>query len=358
MIKIINWDNYKTKQEWLDARRKIQGVGESHTRVSASDISVITGTSVWKSKRRLFLSMAGIYHKDIITPLMAQGSVMEPIVGQYYESWNPENLDESLYNVTHGIKLRRVEKAKFFLLNSKYDHLSASLDFVHVGETFSPFSGAKFGALSPIEAKYLSDYSWKNMSENGISQAYYEQMQIQIGLGEEELGIFAPLVSDGQFLPREVHFDKDLFEYLVEVSGEFARDVTKVKLLLAQKELSNDISEQTELEYQIEDLIPLDDHQDTLETLNETHVGSSIDDLFYQADDGGEEDKLMMRYVELQDTEKEVKRELSMVRSKLTLASNGYSGIESPSFRAVIRGDNSSKKRYFRVYTKSKEDKI
>ena len=352
MVKKIYWKENLTHSQWLKERLKIQGVGEPYTRVSASDISVITGSNVWKSKRRLFLQMTGLYHRDIITPWMAQGSLVEPVVGQYYESWNPSDKDESLYNVTHGIKLRKVEKAKFFLLNTKYEHLSASLDFIHVGEQYSPISGAKFGELSPIEAKYLNEFYWKSMASEGISQAYLEQMQIQLGLAEESFGIFAPLVTDGSFNPREVYFDKELFEYLVEVAGNFARDVTKVKLLMAQKELSNDVSERTELEYMIEESIPLDDgHKDALEVINETHEGS-IDELYLQIEDGDELDVLMSRYIEIQEEEKILSNEKNKVRSQLTLASDGYSGIESPNFRAIIRGDNSDKKRYFRILKK------
>ena len=354
MIKIIPWKENLTRSQWLKELLKIQGVGEPYTRVSASDISVITGSNAWKSKRRLFLSMAGLYHKDIITPRMAQGTVMEPVIGQYYESWNPSDKEESLYNVTHGIKLRKIKKAEFFLLNTKYEHLSASLDFIHVGEQYSPISGAKFGKLSPIEAKYLEDFSWRSMASEGISQAYLEQMQIQLGLAEESFGIFAPLVKDGSFNPREVYFDKELFEYLVEVAGNFARDVTKVKLLMAQKELSTDISEQTELEYMIEESIPLDGHEDTLEVINETHEGS-IDELYLQIESGNELDTLMSRYIEIQEEEKILSNEKNKVRSQLTLASNGYSGIESPNFRAIIRGDNSDKKRYFRILKKGEE---
>src|SRR5690606_25715049 len=233
-----------------------------------------------------------------------------------------------------------------------YEHLSASLDFIDTGEQYSPISGVKFGKLSPVEAKYLSDFSWKSMSTEGISQAYLEQMQIQLGIAEESLGIFAPLVSDGSFNPREVYFDKELFEYLVEVAGNYDRDVTKVKLLVAQKELSNDVSEQTDLEYLIEESIPLDgDHKDALEVINETHEGS-IDGLYYQVENGGDLDTLMLRYTEIQDEEKILSNEKNKVRSQLTLASNGYSGIESPNFKAIIRGDNSDKKRYFRILKK------
>src|SRR5690606_20138252 len=160
MIKTIAWKENLTHKQWLKERLKIQGVGEPYTRVSASDISVITGANPWKSKRRLFLSMAGLYHKDIITPRTAQGTVMEPVIGQYYESWNPSDKEESLYNVTHGIKLRKIKKAEFFLRNSKYEHLRASLYFLHVGVQYIPFSGAKFRKLRPTEAKYLDDFSW------------------------------------------------------------------------------------------------------------------------------------------------------------------------------------------------------
>src|SRR5690606_13269773 len=104
----------------------------------------------------------------------------------------------------------------------------------------------------------------------------------------------------------------------------------------------------------IEESIPLDGHGDTLEVINETHEGS-IDELYLRVDSGNELDTLMSRYIEIQEEEKILSNEKNKVRSQLTLASNGYSGIESPNFRAIIRGDNSEKKRYFRILKKEGE---
>lgn len=353
MVNIINWDNYKTKQEWLDARRRIQGVGEAHTRVSASDISAITGSNPWKSKRRLFLSMAGLYNKDFISRTAVQGQVMENQVKGYIESFTPDSEDETLLNIQNGIKLRSLKQAEFFILNDKYPHLSASLDFIPDGDVYSPFTGELYHPLTPFECKYVNPMVYKTW-DDGISQAYLEQVQIQSLLSETPLSVFNVLRWDYSFSMLEIPFDKDLAEYLVEVSGEFCRDVTRVKLLKAKVDLSTDDMEKHELECMIEESVPLDSSEDSLNVINETTIDS---DLMYVVDpdlpDDSELDDLMERYLTNGESIKMLDYDQNLIRSTLTLKADGYNGIESERFKATIRsGNGAGKGRYFRINKK------
>lgn len=349
-IQIIKWDDFPTKQDWLNARRKVQGIGEVYTRLSSSDISVLTGSNPYKSKRRLFLSMTGLYNKDFISRIAVQGQVMEAKVQEYIESYNPENEDDTLNNLQNGTKLRALKQADFFLLNDKYPHLSTSIDFIPDGEIHSPFTGELYTPLTSFECKYINPMVYKEW-DGEISQAYLEQCTLQAGLTETPLTVFNVLRWDFNFSMAEIPFDKDLFDYLVEVSGEFCRDVTYVKLLIEKRKLSEDPSEIEQLSYEIESLVPIDSHEDTLDVLNETHIGS-IDSLIYQVENDSEENQLMKRYVEIQEQEKQLTYEKNETKSKLILASNEFEGIESGQFKAIIRGDNSAKSRYFRILTK------
>lgn len=352
MVNIVNWDNYKTKQEWLDARRKIQGVGEAHTRVSASDISVITGSNPYKSKRRLFLAMTGLYNKDFISRTAVQGQVMENKVKEYIESFNPESEDETLVNLQNGVKLRSLKQAEFFLLNDKYPHLSASLDFIPDGEVYSPFTGELYHPLTPFECKYINPMVYKTW-EDGISQDYLEQCTLQSLLAETPLTVFGVLRWDFNFSMMEIPFDKDLAEYLVEVSGEFCRDVTKVKLLKAKFDLSADEVEKHELECMMESIVPLDHTDDNIDVINETTIDG---DLMYVVDpsspDDSELDDLMERYLTNGESIKMLDYDQNLIRSTLTLKADGYNGIESERFKATIRSGSGEKGKYFRINKK------
>lgn len=354
-VQIINWPENQSREEWLEARRKIQGVGETYTRVSASDIGTITGSSKWKSKRRLFLSLADLYHKNTITPITAQGNLAEDMVGKYAEAFSIDSFDQTLYNVTNGVRVQRLEQAKFFALNDEHPHLSASLDFVPEKGclVYSPWTGELYHPLTPFETKYVNPQAYAQWSGE-ITQAYKEQVMIQMGVTETKVAVFNVLRWDGQFTQTEIEYDHDLFMYLSEEAGKFCRDVTRAKLLSLQIEETNDELQKADLYAEIESLVPYDNVDDVVDLANELHRPSTSGKEFKQVENDSEEVKLMSRFCELKAQESYVAGELNETKARLLNLCNGYDGFIHEDFKGTIRGLNSTKKPYFKVDDKRK----
>jgi len=155
-ISKIEWTG-STHEEWLAQRKATEGIGNLDiTRIGASDVSVITGSNKWKCKRRLFYHLIGMYSQEWRSNKSVSGHLLEPIVATSWESWT-SNEDDFLFNLERGVKIRKTKKADFFLLNDKYENLFASIDRLHDGEVFSPFTGELYDEMTPIELKTTED---------------------------------------------------------------------------------------------------------------------------------------------------------------------------------------------------------
>lgn len=358
MVNIINWSDYKTKADWLKARNELSGATSSEVRVGASEVSTITGSNPYKSLRRLTLEKAGIYSKPFINDATVMGHLQEPNILRYWEGYNHEDYEQTLYNVQDGVRLRKLKQAEFFLTNDKYPNFFVSLDAIAEEPYHSPITGRLVDSYVPHECKYIRSRVYKSW-EDGIPQSYLEQITVQMGVSESDFGIFLPLLSEGDkytraFNPLEIDFDRDLFEYINEKTGEFCLNVAKIKLLKAKADLSTDEMEKHELECMIEEAIPLDSSNDTLDIINETTIDS---DLMYVVDpdlpDDSELDSLMERYLTNGESIKMLDYDQNLIRSTLTLKADGYNGIESERFKATIRSGNGGKKgKYFKVTKK------
>lgn len=352
-VQIINWPENQSREEWLEARRKIQGVGETYTRVSASDIGTITGSSKYKSKRRLFLSMAGLYHKDFITSTLVQGNIAESMVASFAEGFSTESFEDTLRNVSNGVRLQPLKQAKFFLLNDNYPHLSASLDYVPDHDVFSPWTGEKYHPLTSFEMKYINPQAYMQW-KTPTTQAYFEQLQIQMGMGETKVSVFNVLRWDGNFNSFEVEFDKDVFEHLSHEAGLFATDVTRAKLLTLQIEQTDDELQKADLYAEIESLVPYDNVDDVVDLTNELHRPSASEKEFKEVENDSEEYLLMSKFCDLKAQESFVAGELNETKARLLNLCNGYDGFIHEDFKGTIRGLNSTKKPYFKVDDKRK----
>lgn len=280
MIKKIKWAK-KGHEEWLKQRRTIEGFNDLDVvRFGASDIGTILGVSKYKCKRRLFEHIIGRHSTEWRTESSVAGHLLEPVVSSMWESWQPDQ-DVFLYNLEQNIKLRKTKKAEFFLLNSKYPNLFASIDRLHDGETYSPFTGQLYDELTPIELKTTQSAYYK-LWNSGITPSYYTQVQAQMMLSDTKVAVFATLVSGMQFKVMEVEYDSLLAEQIDYETRKFAQQCIAGKQLV---DLINSSSSQTEKEEYIamlEDISPevsaLEDEQALLKELNPNSLGTILGD--------------------------------------------------------------------------------
>lgn len=347
-MRIVEWNKNLTYKDWKEERKKISGIGEAYCRVGASDIATLTGSNRWKSKRRLFLSMIGYHDREFRNNSTLTGQEMEPKIAERFERYN---LDEEVYfdNRQFNTPERLLKKAEFFVLNDEYPNLSASLDFIPANEEcFSPFTGEIYAPYTPFEAKYIQDFVYREW-DGVIPMHYYEQMQVQLALTETDLGVFMPLLHSGDFHPVEVERSDSMIEYLDYLSREFAIEVTKGKILKEKIDASETPEERHELELELETLVPIDTLPDEVALSNE--LMTSGNEVKIVAD-GSEEEEWIEEYVQANEKIKELEGVKAQSRSKLIHSADGYSGIETNLYKAIIRGDNAGKKSYFRITIK------
>jgi len=349
-FKKIEWKENLSYEDWLKERNKINGIGESHCRVGASSISVLTGSNKWKSKRRLFLELAGLYSKGFANHRTIQGQQFEASVAELFEYYNT---DDEVYfnNFTTKQKERFLNKAEFFGINDEYPNFSASLDYVPFYDCSSPFTGEIYAPNTPIEIKYIDEFVYKSW-DDVIPMHYMEQVQVQMAVTGTELAVFVPMTNDGVLHPVEIERNQSLIDYLSYEAGVFAKEVTKAKILKAKIDLTEDKVEKHDLEVELEELIPFDDVEDIVDLMNETKEEGEE---FKEVPTGSEEDGWMEEYQECTEKEKDLKSRKTELRSRLMASSEGFAGVESPDYKCTARGNNhESKGSYFRVNSKNK----
>lgn len=343
----IQWKS-SNPQDWKAQRDEVSGIGLPHCRIGASDIATLTGNNAWKSKRRLFLSLVGLYDKTYISNDLLLGHEMEPHVAHLFEHYNTDE-ETFLNNRYYRTPERKLKEADFFLINEEFPNMFVSLDYIPDGDCFSPWTGELYGELTPIECKYIRDFVYKTW-DSPIPPNYYDQLQAQLAVTGESIGVFAPRIRDGEFYPVEVERNDEYIEYLKEVTGEFGIIVTKGKILAEQIKASTDALEIHDLNNELEDLTPIDPIEDS-EDLAKELMESGDDYLAIEPD--GKEDNLIREYQMATQDEKDLKGRKHAIKAELTNIASGYAGIESDNFRVIIRGNNHpTKGAYFRIYNK------
>lgn len=272
----VQWlgDNH---EQWIAQRRETEGIGNIDvTRIGASDVSVITGSNKWKCKKRLFYHLIGIYSLEWRTNKSVAGHLLEPLVALNWESW-VQDRDEHLLNLERGITVRKTKKADFFLLNDKYPNLFVSIDRLHDGETFSPFTGQLYDELTPIELKTTED-SYYRLWDSGITKSYTDQVQAQMMVSETKVAVFCVLVNGVYFHVREVEYDSFLADKIDYESRQFATLCKAGKQLVDLIKSAKSESEVNEYTAMLDEISPeplaLEDEQDLAKELFSNSSGS------------------------------------------------------------------------------------
>jgi len=264
-------------EQWLAQRKAVEGLGSLDiTRIGASDIGTVTGSNKWKCRRRLFYHLIGMYSSEWRTAKSVGGHLLENVVASNWESWTP-NEEEFLFNLERGVKLRKTKKADFFLMNDEYPQLFVSVDRLHDGQTFSPFTGQEYSELTPIELK-TTERDYYKLWEDGITQPYKEQVMAQMMVTGTEVAVFNVLVNGVYFHTREVEFDKVLSQFIDHETRQFAQLCIAGKQIVDLINSAKSKEEKEEYQAMLEDITPeasaLDDEQDLNKELFSESVGS------------------------------------------------------------------------------------
>ncbi len=342
MISKIKWDN-SSHAGWLAQRKEMEGFGSIETvRIGASDVSVITGTNKWKCKRRLFYHLIGLHSTEWRTAKSIGGHMLEGVIASNWESWTPDE-EQFLLNLEQGKKERLTKKADFFLLNSKYPNLFVSIDRLHDGDVYSPFTGLQYGELTPIELKSTESHYYKEWP-NGITAGYNDQVQTQMMISESEVGVFCVLVNGFYFHVREVEFDKERAEFIDHSVREFSTLCVAGKQIVDLINSATDKTEKEEYQAMLAEIEPealeLEDEQALNKELNPVSDGEII---------GSEKDFIYLeQYQDASDKIKALEADKQLAKNKITTLMGDAEVMKFNSGRVTWRRSE-EKRDYFSI---------
>lgn len=349
-IEKIKWSKKANYEQWLNERKTIEGVGEAYTRIGASDSATILGLNKWKSKRRLFLHLVGAYSKFDISPRTLYGHLAEPLIAKYWSSYNHDE-DIRLYNTQHGIVERKIKKADYFVTNSVYPNFFASQDYINVGKQYSPFTGEAYKVNTGHEFKTVDPFYYKMKDwETGITASYYCQCQHQMLVTNTDVVVFHVLTGSDYHV-REVYRDQDFIDNMVSEVNNFVNQVNLAKIFYISAQLETDPLIKHNLQNQYEELLPENEElDDSVKLSNELHQPSIDKDAdFIKIEEKDEAEGWMEEYTNLLVLESNIKGRKDKLQSDLIDFTSGFEGILSPNHKAIIRGNNSFKNKYFSV---------
>lgn len=326
----IRWPKGLDTSGWEYMRtHEIEGVGRDYVRIGASDISVITGSNKYKCPARLYHHLTGYHHSFLLTETTLAGHLAEETVMKRWEGYVLGDDYQSLLNVRDGKRVRKVKKADFFLVNSEYPQLFASLDYVFVGKQFSPWTGERYLPLTPNEIKNSREQFYK-LWPDGVAQQYKEQVHVQMMMGNTEVTVFHVYLDGSKYIVREIEREKELCQYIDFKSRGFAEIVASgkecVKGMAEAKELGDEkMWEAFKAMYDnvTPEPIGLDDDVD----LNKELLDPAIEDLHREATE--EEAGWIQSYKVAGDIIKSMQSDQNISKSKLLANIGEYERLTS-----------------------------
>ena len=342
MIHKLAWSS-KSHDAWLAQRRQLEGFGSiEEVRIGASDVSTITGANKWKCKRRLFYHLIGMHSSEWRTAKSIGGHLLENVIATNWESWVP-NEEQFLLNLEQGKKERITKKADFFLINEKYPNLFVSIDRLHDGPTFSPFTGLEYGELTPIELKSTESHYYKEWPD-GITAGYNDQVQTQMMVSNTEVAVFCVLVNGFYFHVREVEFDKERAELIDHSVREFSTLCVagkQIMELIAEAESKDEKEEYMAMLSEIEpEALELEDEQALNKEMNPVSDGEII---------GDEKDFVYLeQYQQASDKIKVLEADKQLAKNKITTLMKDVEVIKYKAGRVTWRREE-GKRDYFSI---------
>lgn len=327
----VKWGAKLTLSDWGQLRKEIEGIGtEDIVRIGASDTSVITGTNSYKCKQKLFYHLVGLKSFFFINPRTVAGHMNEPTIVKHFEAYQTEDEQQYLIDALDGVRHRKLTKANYFLLNNSYPNSFVSLDYTIEGKQYSPLTGELYPKGTPVEMKTADKWYYMEWVD-GITPAYYDQVQYQMLLTNKPMCVFLVLVDKEHLKVKEIYADRDRQAFIIEEVNKFAEKVRVGKMALAgmkEAEIDGDTETYNGFKAIFDSVTPepvgTDDNVATQKEMNDS-IDKDADLLQGDVEDYN----YISRYLKLLSLEAKIKEQKNLIISKmLQKLNNMWRGIK------------------------------
>lgn len=254
--------------------------------IGGSDISAVMGMNRWKTPLQLWLEKTGSAEPADLSKVEAVqlGTELEEFVAQKFARETGKQV--------------RVQSKMY--IHPKYEYMVAHVDRLITGSD------------ELLECKTCSFFKKDEWENNGIPQEYVLQVMWYMGITGRKKAWIAVLIGGQSFKYKEVEFDQELFDIMVERAKNFWDCV------------QNNIPPE----------ITLNDGE-TLREMFPKHSNDIVEDL--EANDE------IAYYQELKNTISEQQNELKLLDAKIKNRIQGNLGISTSKYIATWKEQESSK---------------
>jgi len=198
MPKVIVETANMSRMEWLEARRKVRGLG-------GSDMSVVLGLNKWKTPFQLWLEKTGQVESDELYIVDEDGAFVSGNEAAYWGHVD-EDIVAKEFALRHKKKVRR---RNAILQHDEYDFLFANIDREIVGED------------AGLECKITSAYNAKEWTGDEIPEAYIVQCQHYMAVTGKKEWYIACKIGGNKFVSKLISRDDELIAIIIERAKHF-----------------------------------------------------------------------------------------------------------------------------------------
>lgn len=168
---------------------------ERRNYIGGSDIAVIMNMSRWKTPLKLWLEKTGQAEPDDLSAVEAVqlGTELEEFVAQKFSQ----------------VTGKQVRKQPKMYVHKDYSYMAAHVDRLITGTD------------ELLECKTCSAFKKDEWDADKIPQEYILQVMWYLGITGRKKGYIACLIGGQSFVQKEIEFDQQLFDVMVEKAKEF-----------------------------------------------------------------------------------------------------------------------------------------
>ena len=170
-------------------------VEERRKYIGGSDIAVVMGMSRWKTPLKLWLEKTGQADPDDLSQVEAVqlGSELEEFVAQKFAKESG----------------KQVRKQSKMYVHKDYPFMAAHIDRLITGTD------------EILECKTCGSHKKDEWEGDGIPREYILQVTWYLGITGKKKAYIAVLIGGQSFKYKEIEFDKELFDVMVDMAKEF-----------------------------------------------------------------------------------------------------------------------------------------